>query len=119
MNAQLDPRLKSLFDEAKQDLDGEALTERVVATTRKRTHLLLAVAIAAALAVLAAAWLTLAMPLLDFAVLLSRLLTASIVDLGEGWLALLLLPLNSVAGLLALCTRGVLLLRKRLLKAGG
>jgi len=118
MNAQLDPQLKCLFDRARQDLDGEALTERVVATTRKRTRRLLAVAIVAALAVLTSAWLILAMPLLEFGVLLSRVLTTSLIDLGDGWLALLLLPINSLAGVLALCTKGALLVRKWLSGTG-
>jgi hypothetical protein len=118
VNTQTDPRLQWLFEQANQNLDGEALTQRVVAATRRRTLRLFAGATLISLAVLAAVWVAFAVPLLEFGVLLSRLLTSSLIDLGDGWLALLLLPLNSVGGLLALCIRGALLVRRRLSNAG-
>ena len=46
-----------------------------------------------------AAWHVFAGPLLDFAVLVSQFLTNPLVDLGEGWLALVFMPINNIASI--------------------
>jgi len=109
-----DAALESLFRQADESLDGEAITASVMAATRTRQAWLWGAGVAAALAGVLATWLTLGVPLLEFAVQVSNLLTTGLVDLGEGWLALILLPINSVAGLLALLAKTVLALRKRM-----
>lgn len=114
MTESRDGRLLALFAEAREELDGRELTERVVLRTTRRRLLWLGSGTAFALAALLAAWAWLAIPLLEFALLISQVLTASLVDLGEGWLALLLLPVNSLAGLVALSGKGILMLRRRL-----
>ena len=108
-----DPRLQSLFRQAEEPLDGTVITARVIAATRKRRAWLWCGGAAAALAVVLATWLTLGVPLLEFAVQVSNLLTMSLIDLGEGWLALILLPINSVAGLMALLLKAIQTLRRR------
>jgi len=117
MNDAYDEALQALFAAAREDLEGSDLTRRVVAATQRQRLLRLGTAALVVVALLTGAWAWLALPLLDFALLLSRTLTASLLDLGESWLALLLLPLNSLGGLLALGTKAVLMLRRRMLAA--
>ncbi len=113
----LDPRLQTLFAEARQELDGEALTGQVMAQTRKLRYLLFAGGITAAFVLLAGTWLLLAIPLLEFAVLVSQVLTTTLVELGEGWLALAFMPVNNIAGLLALTAKAIHFGRKKIISA--
>lgn len=94
-----DPNLESLFAEAKRDYEGEAITEQVMAKTRNRLVSKAAAGTAFSLVVMLAAWHVFAGPLLDFAVLVSQFLTNPLVDLGEGWLALVLMPINNIASI--------------------
>ena len=114
MSSEHDPRLQALFARAEEPLEGRDLTTRVLSAARRRRLLALTGGAAAVLLALLASWLLLAIPLLEFAVLISSLLTTSLVDLGEGWLALILLPVNSFAGLLALLLRAAQLVRRRM-----
>jgi hypothetical protein len=114
MSNEHDPRLQALFAQAAESLDEEDIASHVVAAARRRRCLTWVAGFAALLLALLATRLLLAIPLLEFAVLISTLLTTSLVDLGEGWLALALLPVNSFAGLFALLLRAALLIRRRM-----
>jgi hypothetical protein len=109
-----EPDLHSLFDQANRELEGERITARVVAQTRTRVMTRAALALVVMLLSLLVAWQLLALPLLEFAVLVSQLLTNPLVDLGEGWVALAFLPVNNLASLLVLSTKGVLIAWKKL-----
>lgn len=111
---QRDPLLQSLFRDAEQELDGTELTAQVMARTRSYKLLLLAGGASGLLVLLAGTWLLFGMPLFDFAVLLSEVLATPLFDLGEGWLALLLLPVNTVASLLVILFRGLRIFQKRI-----
>lgn len=113
-NEQRDPLLQSLFNDAEQELDGTLLTAQVMARTRSYRLLLLAGGASAVLVLMAGAWLLFGMPLFDFAVLLSEVLATPLFDLGEGWLALLLLPVNTVASLLVILFRTLRVFQKRI-----
>jgi hypothetical protein len=117
MTEQRDPLLQSLFAEAEQHLEGEALTTRVLARTRRARYLLLGGAGAAVLAALAITWLLFGIPLFEFAVLVASLLTTPLVELGEGWLALALLPVNTVASVLILSLRAMRVFHKKIVGA--
>lgn len=110
-----DPLLQSLFAEAQQELDGRVLTAGVMAKTRRLSYLLAAGGISAALLLLAGAWLIFAIPLLEFAVLVSQALTMTLLDLGEGWLALVFLPVNNIASLLVITAKAIHLARKKII----
>lgn len=97
-----DPLLQSLFEQARQDLDGAELTAHVMSATRKRMLALGAAGVVAAAVVLLSAWVFFSMPLLEFAVLVSQFLTNPLVELGEGWLALAFLPVNNIASIVVL-----------------
>jgi hypothetical protein len=102
MNELRDPDLQSLFRQADRELDGEALTARVMSRIRNLKLLVLAGGLSAALLLLGGAWLILGAALFEFAVLISEVLATPLFDLGQGWLALLLLPANTVATLLVI-----------------
>ena len=111
-----DQLLQTAFAEARQDLDGEAITARVIARTRNLLYVLVAGGISVALALLAGVWLVFGIPLLEFAVLTSRVLTTALFDLGEGWLALAFMPVKNIAGLLVLTARALHLGWKKLVR---
>ena len=102
-----DQLLQSAFADARQELDGEALTKRVVAKTRQMLYLLATGGIALALVLLAGVWLIFGIPLLEFAVLISQFLATALIDLGEGWLALVFMPVNSVASLVIVTAKAI------------
>ena len=102
-----DQLLQSMFAEARQDLDGEAITARIMTKTRRLLYLLAAGGVSLALVLLAGAWLIFGIPLLEFAVLISQVLTMGLFDLGEGWLALVFMPVNNIASLIVIAARGI------------
>jgi hypothetical protein len=114
MNEHRDPQLEALFAAARQDFDGSEITARVLARTRNRKMMLWLGAAAAVLAVLAGSWLFLPLSLFEFAVLISNALTFTLFDVGEGWLAMLVLPVNNLASLLVLTAKGARVLQKHL-----
>jgi len=102
-----DQLLQSVFAEARQDLDGKALTARVMAKTRRLLVLLAAGGLTLAALILAGTWLIFGLPLLEFAVLISQFLTMTLVDLGEGWLALVFMPVNTIASLFLVTAKAI------------
>ncbi|MCZ6889646.1 MAG: hypothetical protein O7H39_14230 [Gammaproteobacteria bacterium] len=110
-----DPVLKSLFAESQHDLDGEAFTARVMDRTRYLRYRTLAVwgSVGLALAVGASLF---AVPL-QTAQLIAEVLTTALIDLGDGWLAWVLSPVNSVAALLAVSVKAIRVCRKKIITA--
>ena len=102
-----DQMLQSVFAEARQDLDGEAITARVMAKTRRMLYLVVAGVLGFSVLLLAGTWLIFGLPLLEFAVLISQFLTTTLVDLGEGWLALVFMPINNLASLFIVTARAI------------
>jgi hypothetical protein len=114
---QQDQLLQSVFAEARQDLDGEALTSQVMARTRRVLYKLAAGVLFIAVVIVTGAWLMFGMPLLEFAVLISQFLTMTLFELGEGWLALVFTPLNNIASLLVVGAKAIHLGWKKILSS--
>jgi len=112
-----DQLLQSVFAEARQDLDDEVLTSSVMAKTRRVLFMLVAGALSLAIILLAGFWLIFGLPLLEFAVLISQFLTMTLVDLGEGWLALVFMPVNNIASLVVITVKAIHLGWKKLIGA--
>ena len=112
-----DQLLQSVFAEARQDLDGEVLTARIMTKTRRMLYLLATGSITIALILLAGVWLMFGIPLLEFAVLISQFLTMGLVDLGEGWLALVFMPVNNIASLIVIAAKAIHMGWKKLVSA--
>ena len=117
-----DPLLLSVFEKSRQDLDGAELTANVMGRKdydsvldkmRLGDGTLLPIPIT--LGVTApAAWTLIGTSLLEFAVLISQFLTNPLIELGEGWLALVFLPVNNLASILVLSGKLALMGWKRL-----
>jgi hypothetical protein len=112
-----DKLLQAAFAEARQNLDDEVFTARVMTRSRNLLYLLAGGAISLALVILAGIWLTIGIPLLEFAVLISQVFTTALVDLGEGWLALVFMPVNNIASLFVLSGKAILMAWKKLISA--
>jgi len=112
-----DQLLQSAFAQARQDLDDEALTSQVMAKTRHVLYMLVAGVLSIVVILLAGIWLVFGMPLLEFAVLISQFLTITLIDLGEGWLALVFMPLNNIASLFIIAAKAIHLGWKKVLGA--
>ena len=110
-----DQMLQSVFADARQDLDDKALTASIIAKTRKLYYLLAAGGIAVTVLLLAGTWLIFGMPLLEFAILISQFMTMALFDLGEGWLALALMPVNNIASLVLVSVKAIHLGWKKLI----
>jgi hypothetical protein len=115
MTEELDPRLQSLFVQARQDLDGEAFTALVMARTRYARYRLPAVYTVIVLALVACA-LLLTPSLQEFSLLVARALTASLIDLGDGWLAVVLSPVNTIGSLLIIAAKAVRVGQKKIME---
>jgi hypothetical protein len=105
MTEDRDPILQQLFVEAREELDGELFTARVMQRSRFARYRTAAGWLAAALVLVVGAG-ALFTPLQDFALLLGQALTTGLVDLGDGWWALVVSPINSVASVLVLLVKG-------------
>lgn len=114
MSEYREPSLENLFAEANRDLEGEAITAQVMARTRNRLVTLAVGGISVSLVALLIGWYLFAGPLLEFAVLISQFLTNPLVELGEGWLALALMPINNFASITVLLAKGAMMGWKKL-----
>ena len=114
MTEHLDQSLQAVFREAERELEGETITSEVMARTRNRLLFMAGGGATLALVVLLAGWLILSVPLLEFAILVSNVLTHPLFDLGQGWLGLVFLPVNNLASVLVLSTRVALTAWKKL-----
>jgi small-conductance mechanosensitive channel len=117
MTDHLDPSLQTMFAEARQELVDETITARVMAKTRRLKYLVSAAAASLAVLVLTIAWLVFAMPLLEFALFVAQAFGTTLVDLGEGWLALVFLPVNNVASLGVITLKAIHFFRKKIRRA--
>ena len=114
MTEHRDPALAALFEQANRELEGEALTAQVMSRTRNRLAVMAGGAALLTVAALLVAWQVFAMPMLEFAVMVSQFLTNPLIDLGEGWLGLVFLPINNLASLVVLAAKGAMLGWKKL-----
>ncbi len=99
-----DPILKELFAEPLMEPADDTFVDEVMTQTRSRMFWLLASLATVALLLVLTAW-VFSGPVLQFTKLLTEALTTSLFDVGDGWLAWILLPVNSVAGLLVISAK--------------
>lgn len=114
MTEHRDPALEALFKQANSELEGEALTAQVMTRTRSRLVVMAGGTALITVLALLIAWQVFAMPMLEFAVMLSEFLANPLVDLGDGWLGLVFLPINNLASLFVLTAKGAMLGWKKL-----
>lgn len=111
-----DPLLETLFAEATQpDLDGDTFAAEVLSKSRFLKVRSYAPWVVLGLVLVVGVW-VLAIPL-EFAQLIAQYLSYTLVDLGEGWLAWVLSPVNNVAALLALGVKALRMGRNKIIAA--
>ncbi len=108
-----DPVLSSLFASSVVDKDDKEFTEHVVAKTRSLRYKIVAGLLAVVLVLVAIAWL-LGLPFQETVQLITQGLTTKLVELGDGWLAWSLAPINNVASVLVLSLKAIRVLRKKI-----
>lgn len=106
-----DPLLQSLFAETEQELDGETFTSQVMAQTRFLRYRAVAGLCCLALVLVGCAWL-LAIPQ-EFAQFVAQVLSKSLINLGDGWIAWLFLPINNIGSLLVIGVKLIRVFRKK------
>ena len=116
MTDALDPRLKSLFAEEPQVLDDGAFTDGVIARAKQKRYRVLA-GLAAVIVAMVASALFFALPIQGLAQFIAETLTISLVDLGVGWAAFVLAPINNIASVMILGTKAALMWRKKIINA--
>ena len=113
MTEERDPLLQSLFAESQVVTADDGFTKKVLTKTYAlRQKLIVMGVIVGVLLILYTV--LFGAPLQGFAVLIAQFLSRELIDLGESWLALIVSPLNSFAGLLALLFKGFFMLQKKL-----
>lgn len=115
MTDERDPLLQSLFADAQHDLDGDAFTAAVMAQTRFVRYRRVAPWVGVVLMLAAGAW-YLTVPL-EFAQLIAQALTMTLINLGDGWLAWIVSPINNIAALLVLMVKAIRVARKKVIGA--
>jgi uncharacterized membrane protein YhaH (DUF805 family) len=106
MNNDYNPQLQALFEQARETVDCDAFTRRVLESVdreRRRAMLGWSVFGIALLLVLA----MLAKPVFGALAMATQLLPVSLIDIESEWLRQLVSPINSVAALIALCALGI------------
>ena len=100
MNAEFDPRLQALFDQAQQPFDGDRFLADIMRRIDQQRHRVMLGWAAVGLVILIAFALV-ASPIFATVELVSQFLPASLVEFETEWLQMLLSPINSVAAALA------------------
>jgi len=113
MTEERDPLLQALFADSHAEATDDEFTRNVMTKTYALRQKLIATGTVAGVLLILYTVLFGA-PLQDFAILIAQFLSTNIINIGESWIALLISPLNSFAGLLALLFKGLLALQKKL-----
>jgi hypothetical protein len=114
MTNERDPVLSSLFASSIVDQDDKEFTEHVVAKTRSFRYKIVAGLLAVALVLVAFAWIF-SLPVQEILQLITQGLTTRLADLGDGWPAWILAPINNVASVLVLSLKAIRMLRKKII----
>jgi len=112
MNDARDPLLESLFEQAERQLIDEEFTAEVMARLTKRGRIVL-LARVAVVSLLIAVELLLNAPLQNSVGALTEIMSTSLVQLQNEWLAVAVAPLNSIAGLIGVLLVGMQFLIRR------
>jgi hypothetical protein len=108
-----DPVLASIFEAADKNLEDPAFTDAIVdRMQRRRRRILMTRGVIIALLVLLE--IALESPLQNSLGAVAEMLGQPLVPLDAGWIAFVLAPINSVAGLIAVVLMGISILYRRM-----
>ncbi len=115
MSDERDPLLESLFAQASDELNDIDFVETVMAQVAKRRRNVLLGRIGLVLLVVAFEFL-LSAPLQNTVGIATQALSTSLLDVGNEWLAGIVAPLNSVAGLIGMLLLGLHSIHRKLVR---
>lgn len=115
MNDERDPLLETLIGTAERELVEDHFTDAVMTRIagRRRNVLIGRIAI---IVLLVAFEILLSAPLQNSVGEITQVLSTSLVELDDGWLATVVAPLNSTAGLIGIILVGLQFLYRRLVR---
>jgi len=115
MSNERDPVLETLFAESKLEISENGFSDQVMdGVEKRRRHVFLGRI--ALLALLVAFELLLSEPVQNSVGAMTELLSISLFDIKTDWLAIILSPLNSVAGLIGVLLVGLLSLYRKFVR---
>lgn len=115
MSDERDPLLESLFAEARIDLSEDDFGQQVMAKVEKRRRNVLFGRVGFVALIVMLEFL-LSAPLQNSVGAATEALGASLLDVGNEWLAVIVAPLNSIAGLLGMLLLGLHTVYRKLLR---
>jgi hypothetical protein len=115
MSNERDPVLETLFAESKLEINENGFSDQVMDGVEKRRRNVFLGRIAL-LALLVAFELLLSEPVTHSVGAMTELLSSSLFDIKTDWLAIILSPLNSVAGLIGVLLVGLLSLYRKFVR---
>jgi hypothetical protein len=116
MSEQHDPLLQTLFADARQEIQDEEFTSDVLSRTHSLKYRTAAGWFGIALLLAVVAWIF-AAPLQGVALLVVQGLSITLIDVGSGWLAWLVAPINNIGSLLVLVAKLARMIWKKLSSA--
>lgn len=113
MNDDRDPKLEVLFEQAETSLSDDAFTDAVNDGLRRRRRRILfgRLAVLAAIVLLEV---VLESPLQAYLGVAADVLGTPLLPVGDGWLAFIVAPINSVAGLIGIVLLGLNVLYRKI-----
>lgn len=108
-----DPLLQTLFADAQQELTEETFTAKVMSRSRFSRYRVLIPWVGIALLLAAGAWF-LGIPV-EVAQFVAQVLNTTLFELGEGWLAWTLAPVNNVAALVVIVVKAIRIGRRKII----
>ncbi|MDH3747386.1 MAG: hypothetical protein OER97_04200 [Gammaproteobacteria bacterium] len=115
MNDERDPLLETLFAQVERELVEDDFTAQVMAQVEKRRRNVL-IGRLAIVALFVALELLLSAPLQNSVGIITQVLSTSLIEVENEWLALIFAPLNSVAGLIGMLLLGLQYLYRRMMR---
>lgn len=115
MSDERDPLLESLFTQVSDELDETDFGEKVMVKVDKRRRNVL-IGRFGFVAVLVIFEFLLSAPLQNSVGMATQALSTSLLDIGNEWLAVIVAPLNSVAGLIGMLLLGLHTIYRRMVR---
>lgn len=115
MNDERDPWLESLFVQAERHLEDDDYIRQVMIRVGKRRRNVLMGRLAL-VSLLVVFELLLSAPLQNTVGIITQALSATLLELENEWIALVLAPLNSIAGLIGMLLLGMQFLYRKMIR---
>jgi len=119
MTEHRDPVLQAMFavDQTEQnDQDAQAFTASVMAKTRRLVYQLAGALCAVFAAMLLCVWIF-AIPLQEVVQMVTQTMSATLFDLGDGWVSWVVAPVNNIASLIVISLKAIRIIHKKVIRA--